>query len=123
MHGLKVSPALGTAFSGNGDFFGLAYNGEQETAVLGYGGRDPVPGETSLPGPSIVGIVRYNGATPVAQRITVEDFSFPSAYIQAAKAGFAALRGDGTVTGGEDAFNRRIVTDFTIGQEYAPNGH
>lgn len=122
MHGLKVSPALGTGFSGNGDFFGLAYNGEPETAVLGYGGRDPGPGESNLPGPSIVGIVRYNGASPVAERITVEDFSFPSAYVQAAKAVFAAIRGETTVTGAEDAFNQRIATDFTIGQEYAHDG-
>ncbi len=122
MHGLKVSPALGTGFSGNGDFFGLAYNGEPETAVLGYGGRDPGAGETSFPGPSIVGIVRYNGASPVGERITIEDFSIPSAYVQAAKAVFAAIRGDATVVGGEDAFNRRIATDFTIGQEYAHDG-
>src|SRR4029434_6409100 len=39
MHGLSVSPALGTGFSGNGDFFGLAYNGDYETDVLGYGTR------------------------------------------------------------------------------------
>ena len=36
MHGLSVSPALGTKFSGNGDFFGLAYDGYYETDVLGY---------------------------------------------------------------------------------------
>ena len=35
-NGLSVSPALGTKFSGNGDFFGLAYNGDFETDVLGY---------------------------------------------------------------------------------------
>ena len=28
MNGLKVSPALGTRFSGNGNFFGLAYNSD-----------------------------------------------------------------------------------------------
>src|ERR1039457_6939752 len=26
MHWLSISPALGTGFNGNGDFFGLAYN-------------------------------------------------------------------------------------------------
>ena len=36
VHGLSVSPALGTKFNGNGDFFGLAYNGDYETDVLGY---------------------------------------------------------------------------------------
>src|SRR6185312_1718182 len=39
-HGLSVSPALGTKFSGNGDFFGLAFNGTYETDVLGYGYKD-----------------------------------------------------------------------------------
>ena len=58
----------------------------------------------------------------MGERITIEDFSFPSAYVQAAKAVFAAIRGDATVAGGEDAFNRRIATDFTIGQEYAHDG-
>ncbi len=45
MHGLKVSPALGTRFSGNGDFFGLAYNGDPPTDVLGYGKEGPGPKE------------------------------------------------------------------------------
>jgi len=113
--GLSVSPALGTGFSGNGDFFGLAYNGAFETGVLGYGGRVPAPGESNYPGPSITGIVRYNGSAPVEQRITIEDFSFPSAYVQAAKVGFSAIRGEPTVTGGEDAFNRRIAIYFIPG--------
>ena len=44
MHGLSVSPALGTKFSGNGDFFGLAYNGDYETDVLGYPYRQAAGG-------------------------------------------------------------------------------
>ncbi len=50
MHGLSVSPALGTRFSGNGDFFGLAYNGDMETNVLGYAVAD-TPGPTIPPNP------------------------------------------------------------------------
>ena len=37
IHGLKGSAALGTRFSGNGNFFGLAYNSDVATNVLGYG--------------------------------------------------------------------------------------
>src|SRR4051794_18440044 len=83
MHGLKVSSSLGTGFSGNGDFFGLAYNGAQQTDVLGYGQHQPAPNGPAAPGPSIVGIVRYNGTAPVEKRIAIEDFSFPSAYAAA----------------------------------------
>ena len=63
-HGLSVSPALGTKFSGNGDFFGLAYNGDYETDVLGYlHTQAPAAGDSPAPGPNIVGLVRYtNGA-------------------------------------------------------------
>ena len=60
--GLAVSPALGTKFSGNGDFFGLAYNCDYETDVLGYPRpQGPKPGDSPEPGPNIVGLVRYNG--------------------------------------------------------------
>ena len=52
MHGLSVSPALGTKFSGNGDFFGLAYNGDYETDVLGYPYKQaPAKGDSPSPGP------------------------------------------------------------------------
>jgi hypothetical protein len=35
MHGLSVSPVLGTGFSANGDFFGLAYGGNAPTCSVG----------------------------------------------------------------------------------------
>lgn len=122
MHGLTVSPALGTGFSGNGDFFGLAYNGDFQTDVLGYGRRAPAPGNSAYPGPSIVGVVRYNGGAPPEKRITIEDFSFPSAYVTAAKAVFAAIRGDDTVLGNEAAQQQRVRKDFDPGAVYAPDG-
>ena len=123
MHGLRVSPALGTCFSGNGDFFGLAYNGSYETDVLGYGTkRTNGAGEALPPGPSIVGVIKYNSTGPLDQRITVEDFSFPSTSVAGAKAVFAAIRGDDTVTGNEDAQAARILTDLDPTQEYAAAG-
>ena len=89
MHGLSVSPVLGTGFSGNGDFFGLAYNGSYVTNVLGYGLKPPVPGGALPPGPTIVSAISYDGNVPVEDRFTVEDLSFPTAYVLGAK---AALR-------------------------------
>lgn len=122
MRGLRVSPSLGTGFSGNGDFFGLAYNGEFETDVLGYGRRTRAPNEAAFPGPSIVGIVRYNGGAPVSQRISVEDLSLPSAYAQAAKTVFAAVRGDDTRVGDEEEQRRRILVDLDRAAQYPRDG-
>jgi cholesterol oxidase len=123
-HGLSVSPALGTKFSGNGDFFGLAYNGDFETDVLGYLHQQrPAAGDSPAPGPNIVGLVRYTNGLPEAQRIAVEDFSFPNAYIDGAKAAFGLLRGQDTVTGNEDAQRERLARDFDPSSAaHDPNG-
>lgn len=113
MHGLSVSPALGTKFSGNGDFFGLAYDGGFETDVLGYARADlPKAGDSPEPGPNIVGIVRYENGLPEAQRISVEDFSFPRAYVEASKIAFGLIRGEDTVTGNEKAQSDRMARDL-----------
>ncbi len=112
-HGLSVSPALGTKFNGNGDFFGLAYNGDFETDVLGYRpSQKPGAGDSAAPGPNIVGIVRYTDGIPEAQRISVEDFSFPNAYMDGAKAIFAAIRGQDTTIGNEAAQQDRLLRDL-----------
>ena len=96
MHGLSVSPALGTRFSGNGDFFGLAYNGDYETDVLGYGQQTPAAGDSPAPGPIIVGAgALQRQRRRWQQRIAVEDFSFPSAYVDGGQDGLrrASRRG------------------------------
>ena len=112
-HGLSVSPALGTRFNGNGDFFGLAYNGDYETDVLGYPYRQSqAAGDSPMPGPNIVGVLRYDGGLPEAQRIAIEDFSFPNAYRDGAKAIFGAIRGQDTVAGNEDAQRARLLRDL-----------
>ncbi len=113
MHGLSVSPALGTRFTGNGDFFGLAYNGEMQTNGLGYGASArPSAGDSPEPGPNIVGVVRYTAGLPESQRITIEDFSFPCAYAEAAKTVFGLIRGEDTVTGNEKAQSGRLQRDL-----------
>ena len=124
MHGLSVSPALGTRFSGNGDFFGLAYNGDAATNVLGYGRNNtPGPGDSPKPGPNIVGAVRYQAGLPESERITIEDFSFPRAYIEASKAVFGLIRGEDTVAGNEQAQANRLQRDLNpLGQLHDPDG-
>ena len=124
MHGLSVSPALGTKFSGNGDFFGLAYNGEMQTNVLGYARADaPGPGDSPEPGPNIVGVIRYSDGLPETQRIAVEDFSFPRAYVEASKALFGLIRGEDTVTGNEQAQSARLARDLNpAGKLHDPDG-
>lgn len=124
MHGLAVSPALGTKFNGNGDFFGLAYNGDLQTNVLGYApSESPGVSDTPEPGPNIVGTVRYTAGLPESQRITIEDFSFPRAYVEASKGVFGLIRGQDTVTGNEKAQSDRLGRDLNpLGQLHDPNG-
>ncbi|MFN7994771.1 MAG: GMC family oxidoreductase [Bryobacteraceae bacterium] len=124
VHGLSVSPALGTKFNGNADFFGLAYNGDYETDVLGYRPSDkPGAGDSVAPGPNIVGIVRYTSGLPEAQRIAVEDFSFPSVSVDASKAVFSAIRGEDTVAGNEQAQRERLLRDLDPARpSHDPNG-
>lgn len=102
--GLSLSPKVGTQFSGNGDFFAMAYNADQQLNTMGFG-KNPDHNwrkRGNAPGPSIVGAVRYGGTNsnlPLEKRILVEDFSFPSAYVSAAMIALDSLVGLG---GGQD---------------------
>lgn len=105
--GLSVSPKLGTQFSGNGDFFALAYNADKKINTMGFG-NDPDHAwreRGNAPGPSIVGSVRYDPALPLEKRILVEDFSFPSAYLRA------------TMLGLDAAFALGLTEDTDFGDE------
>ena len=97
MHGLSVSPALGTKFNGNGDFFGLAYNGDYETDVLGYPYRQTHRRRAIRrhPARTLWGWCATPTALPEAQRIAIEDFSFPSAYVDGPRRLFGLIRGVG----------------------------
>ena len=67
--------------------------------------------------------MQYTAGLPESQRIAVEDFSFPSAYIGGAKALFGAIRGQDTVSGNEDAQKARLLRDLDpTAPEHAPNG-
>jgi len=105
LKGLSLPDTLGTRFSGNGDFFGLAYNGDQRTDVLGWGAHpesdrarriQPSEQERLFPGPSIVSRLRYKKSGKPGKRITVEDLSFPLMYVDAARAAFSVLIGRDT---------------------------
>ena len=96
--GLRLSDTVGTRFSGNGDFFGLAYNSDMRTDALGWGAYpdsdrasriQPPSGPALHPGPTIVGRVKYNKDKPLGDRITVEELSFPLMYVDAARSAFA----------------------------------
>jgi cholesterol oxidase len=92
--GLPVSSEVGKRFGGNGDFFGLAYNSNQITDILGWGNHlnDPIA-KVVRAGPSIVGLVRYNERRPPAERFVIEDLSIPRAYRDAAAVAFRLLPG------------------------------
>lgn len=114
-HGLSVSPRLGSGFSGNADFFGLAYNGDFRTQVLGFGNHPDSPLKPFAPGPTIVAAVKYNGQAPVAERLLIEDLSFPRAYADGSRTTFALIPGEDTDAGDEAAERQRILKDLTPG--------
>jgi cholesterol oxidase len=111
--GLQTSTQLGTRFSGNGDFFGLAYNSNQCTDILGWGNhrQDPIA-QVIRAGPSIVGLVRYKEKAPPGERFVIEDLSIPRAYRDAAAIAFRML--PTTVAGSQDPAQaqERLDRDF-----------
>ncbi|MGH9447937.1 MAG: GMC family oxidoreductase N-terminal domain-containing protein, partial [Terriglobia bacterium] len=119
-HGLSLSPRAGTGFSGNGDFFGIAFNGEYRTNVLGFGNHPDSPWRPFAPGPTIVGAIRYNRNLPLGRRMTVEDLAFPSAYVSAAMVAFGAMGGEPTVVGHESEEKARRAKDNPF-EPYQPD--
>src|SRR4029079_9021694 len=115
MHGLSVSPRLGSGFSGNGDFFGFAYKRDFLTQVLGFGNHPDSPLKPFAPGPTIVAAIKYDGQAPVIQRMLIEDLSFPRAYVDPSRTTFALIRGEDTDVGDEAAERARAQRDLAIG--------
>ena len=114
LRGLSVSPALGTRFGGNGDFFGLSYNGDIPAQTLGFGTPPTLPPVANRPGPSIVAMVRHNSGGPLLQRFAVEDLSFPSASVQAAQLAFPLVPREDTDAGDTAAEQARINKDTDL---------
>ncbi|MCC6586495.1 MAG: GMC family oxidoreductase [Bryobacterales bacterium] len=119
-HGLSLSPAVGTRFSCNGDFFGLAYNGRFRTQVTGFGNHAAdSPAAQHPPGPAIVSAIHYDGKRPLAERFQIEDLTIPSAYIAAARRAFPML----APSQKDDAEAcKRIQRDLDLSVEYDPDG-
>jgi len=111
-HGLKVSPRLGSSFSGNGDFFAVAYNGDLPVHSAGFGNHPERPGAKAAPGPTIVGAVHRNPDRPLAEQFVVQDSTFPSAFLGAAQAAFALFRGRDTDVGDESEEKSRMLADL-----------
>ncbi|MBI4874861.1 MAG: GMC family oxidoreductase [Acidobacteria bacterium] len=120
--GLSLSPAVGTRFSCNGDFFGLAYNGDYRTQVTGFGNHIDSAAAQYPPGPAIVSAIHYDGKLPLADRFQIEDLTIPRAYIAAARRAFPLLQREDSDTGDEAEERRRIQRDIDLGVEYDPDG-
>jgi cholesterol oxidase len=116
MHGLKVSPRLGSGFSGNGDFFGIAYNSDHVVQALGIG-SDRSKAQFA-PGPAMVAVVKRNGTRPAMERFIIEEAVIPSAYVKAAQLAMAAFRGEDTDTGDEQAERARVLHDLGLRDAY-----
>ncbi len=111
VHGLSLSPKAGTSFSGNSDFFGVAFNSAYRTNILGFGNHPESPWRPFAPGPTIVGGIRYNRNLPLGRRMMVEDLSGPSAYLGAAMVALGAMGGEPTETGHESEEKARLAKD------------
>ncbi len=120
-NGLSLSDTLGTGFSTNGNFLGIAYNSDYQTNILGFG-RDPGnPWQRNAPGPTILGAIRYGPDRPLPHRFTVENGSFPMALVRQAAVLVRALDGVDTDYGDELTELGRQLQDVT-GRPYADDG-
>ncbi|OFW10856.1 MAG: hypothetical protein A3H96_20725 [Acidobacteria bacterium RIFCSPLOWO2_02_FULL_67_36] len=119
---LSFSPALGTRFSSNGDFFGLAFNGDFRTVISGIGNRYNEETVKHAPGPAIVSAIHYNGTGPLAERFQIEDLTIPSAYVAAAQRVFPSLQREDSDTGDEAEEQRRINLDLRAGDTHDLDG-
>jgi cholesterol oxidase len=81
---LKVSPRLGTGFSGNGDGLGFGFDQDATVNAVGWGAdraryRDPDMPNLSAPGPTIVGVLDVRAGLETRQGVLVEDGIVPGA--------------------------------------------
>jgi cholesterol oxidase len=121
MRGLSVSPKVGSNFSGNGDFFGLAYNGSHRTNVCGFGNHEDAPAAAFATGPTIVGGIRYPDGQ-LEQSMLIEDLSFASGYVDTARLALALLRGEDTDPGDQGTELRRVQRDVAPFTPVHPDG-
>jgi cholesterol oxidase len=65
MHGLSLSPQVGSRFSCNGDFFAVAYNSDFRTQIRGFGNYPEADAAHDPPGPAIVSGIHYFPVRPL----------------------------------------------------------
>jgi cholesterol oxidase len=92
--GLPLSGQLGHGFSGNGDFFAVAYNTDHITHIQGLGQQALGPDGTGdgAAGPSItVGMRLGEGDPDLRRRFTIQDLGSPSALVGFFRLGILSL--------------------------------
>jgi cholesterol oxidase len=107
--GLKLSPALGQRFSGNGDMVALTYNADVSVNAIGYGALDPHGREPV--GPCSTGIIDARGGCPVEEGMIFVEGALPGAFAKWLPAFFAALAatsGEDTDSGLRDAVREKV---------------
>jgi len=95
--GLRLSPALGHRFSGNGDMVALTYNANVDVNAIGFGRLDPQGREPV--GPCSTGIIDARGGRAVEEGMIMVDGAAPGAFAKWLPALLAAL----AATTGQDA--------------------
>ena len=115
--GLTTSTKLGLSFSGNGDFYGIAYNNDRRTNIMGYGNHPKSKRAAVKPGASIISGIQYNRTQGFTKRFIVEDTSLPLAAVDLARRGLpklSFLSGEDTDFGFIDSLKelRRVGRDL-----------
>lgn len=79
-HGLSLSPALGSRFSGNGDILAFGYNNDQPIDGIGFGEDAPTYDWRTDPrrpvGPTITGLIDLREG-PLEEGMVIEEGSIP----------------------------------------------
>lgn len=109
--GLALSDRLGEGFSGNGDFFAIAYNGDAPLNTLGIGDRPFHPWRRNAPGTSVIGGIRYRLPGPGGARFIIEDLTFPSGLLAVLSPTLGLFGGEDTDSGDELPELIRRLTD------------
>ncbi len=91
-HGLSVSPRVGSAFSGNGDVLGFAFDCDDTVNGVGWGHEDH-PDRPPV-GPCITGVIDAREGAPLEAGIIIEEGAIPGALAHLIPAGFALAEQD-----------------------------
>lgn len=131
-HGLALSPALGSRFSGNGDVLALGYNNDQPIDGIGLGhsaaayrwprdkdGQPPV-------GPTIAGLIDLRDTANLEEGMVIEEGAIPGAiggFLPAFLAAAAAAVGTDTEPGDILSQRAREIESLTRGPYHGAVNH